>query len=184
MPSWLKSVLYFSLIQSRPIMKTKLSFLLFWVTFTAQSQIRKVTVRHVYDAQVLNVFSDEYEEEFIMILVGIACPGLNQPYGKEAKEFVAKAIQGKTVRVTPVGQGPDGELLGVIYTPGGKNLNERLVGRGLAQADERETEWLKLQEKARNKKAGIWKDGQSVDLEKDWTKHHFRDRVKPVQKTE
>ena len=165
-------------------MKTLLSFILVMWAFAAQAQIEKVRVKEVHDAQVLTVFDDEHREEFTMILIGMSCPGIHQPYGIEARDMVAKAVLGKTVRVEPVGVGPNEELLGVIFDENGKCLNEVLISNGLAQADERETDWLKLQEKAKTKKLGIWKDGKPVDLQKDWVEHHLKGRAKKEIKTD
>lgn len=137
----------------------------------AQAQLEKVTVREVYDAQVLRVWVEEWQEEFRMILVGMYTPGIDQPYGKEAREVVAAAVLGKTVRIEPLGAG-DSALVAVMFDENDKPLNEILISKGLATADERETPWVELQEEAKKKKLGIWKDGQPVDLEKDWMKHH------------
>lgn len=152
-------------------MRILFSFLLILLTIGAKAQISKVKVIAVQDAQVLTGYSDEYRDTFNIILGGMICPGLDQPYGKEARELVVKEVLGKTVRIEPLDAGDYG-LMGVIFAPGGKTLDELLIVKGLAKADDRETEWLKLQEKAQAKKLGIWKDGTAVDLEKDWQLHH------------
>lgn len=161
-------------------MKTLLSFALLLLSFAAHSQIKEGKVVAVHDAQVLTVYSKEYGEKFTMLLVGIVCPGIDQPFGKEARDYVAKATLGRTVRINPIGAGGSGEdplLYGVIFTRGRKSLNEELVAKGFAQADDRETEWIKQEEEAKRKGLGIWKDSTSVDLRKDWLAHHPKVKI-------
>lgn len=146
--------------------------------FTAQGQLEKVEVREVYDAQVLRVWVADWQEETTLIIPGMYAPGIDQPYGKEARDVVAAAVLGKTVRIESLGGG-EGGIAGLLFDEKGKVLNELLISKGLATADERETPWVKLQEEAKKKKLGIWKSGEPVDLEKDWKVHHKMDeRVK------
>ena len=165
-------------------MKTLLSLLLVAFTLTAHAQISRVTVKEVYDAQILRAYSDEYQDEFNVLLIGMTAPGIDQPYGKEARDYVAKQVLGKTVKVEPFDAGEYG-LAALIYNEEGKNITEELIRMGYAQADERETPWVKLEEEARSKKLGIWKDGTPVDLTKDWAEHHkLKQRIEEMKQME
>lgn len=75
------------------------------------------------------------------------------------------------MRIEPLGVG-DGAIMAVMFDENNKPLNEILISKGLAVPDERETPWMELQEEAKKKKLGIWKDGKPVDLEKGWKEHH------------
>jgi micrococcal nuclease len=156
------------------MMKTLLCLLLALFTITAHGQLKKVTVKAVHDGQVLTVFADEIGEEMTMVIAGMTCPGLDQPYGKEAKEFMSKALLGKTVRVDPLDAGEDG-IVALIWDTKGNRMTDELLKRGLATADNREPELVVLENEAKKKKLGIWKDGKPVDLEKDWPEHHMKD---------
>ena len=147
------------------------------ISINAHAQLKQVKVIKVIDAQVLTVFADEIGEELTMIIAGMACPGTDQPYGNEAKVYVTKLLQGKTLRVKLLDSGKDG-LIGLIYDTQGNCLTDELIKRGLAQADERETQWVALEAEARKKKLGIWKDGKTIDLEKDWAEHHLKNVVR------
>lgn len=154
---------------------TKILFSAIFVLLTsaACAQLEHVTVRKVHDAQVLTVYADLLE--FTMILVGMTCPGLDQPYGQEAKELVEKAVLNKTVRVDPLGVVGNSIIVAVMFDEQNNLLNNELISKGLARADEREPELLKLEAVAKSKKLGIWKDNDDPDLETDWEKHHLID---------
>lgn len=159
--------------------KILLSALLCLLTHAAHAQLEKVTVKKVHDGQVLTVYADMLGGDFTMILVGMYCPATDQPYGKEAKELVEKRVLGKTVRIDPLGAGGDSVLVAVMFDENDVLLNKELISKGLARADEREEELLKLEEIAKSKKLGIWKDSDDPDLVTDWEKHHLIDG-KPI----
>lgn len=104
-------------------------------------------------------------------LIGIDCPETRRTrkkevgyYGKEAKEYVKKRLNGQSVRlVFDVDQtDPYGRLLAYVYLEDGTFLNAELVELGYAEvmtippnvthADE----FIAIQQKAREQKIGMW----------------------------
>jgi len=67
-----------------------------------------------------------------ILLYGIDCPEITQPFGTRAKQFASDAVSGKTVTVRPINTDRDGRTVAVVLMLDGKSLNEGLVSSGMA----------------------------------------------------
>lgn len=97
-------------------------------------------------------------------LNGIDAPESNQPYGNKSKEFLASLIAGKTVIVEWKKRDQYKRILGVIYL-GDTNINAEMIRAGYAwnYKYSKDKYYIKLQEKAKVEKKGLWKDKNAVD---------------------
>jgi endonuclease YncB( thermonuclease family) len=94
-------------------------------------------------------------------LYGVDTPETGQDYGQRAKQFTSRMVFGKRVEVDTVDTDQYGRVVALVKTDG-RVLNEELVRAGLAwvyvyYCDRPEcSEWLRLEEEARNGKRGLW----------------------------
>lgn len=97
-------------------------------------------------------------------LNGIDAPESNQPYGNKSKEFLASLIAGKTVIVEWKKRDQYKRILGVIYL-GDTNINAEMIRAGYAwnYKYSKDKYYIKLQEKAKADKKGLWKDKNAID---------------------
>ena len=101
-------------------------------------------------------------------LYGIDCPERKQAYGQKAKKFTSDMVFGKTVEVLQVDTDRYGRTIAWVYIggKGGRNLNQDLVGVGLAWHYVRyaldNPELKRLQADARENKRGLWKNPRSI----------------------
>jgi micrococcal nuclease len=107
-------------------------------------------------------------------LIGVDAPETAHPkkiiecFGKDAKEFMRAAVEGKTVRfvldeANAVRNHKDryGRTLGYLYTEDGSLLNAELIRRGYAHAYTRFpfryiVEFREMERQARTEAAGFW----------------------------
>lgn len=127
-------------------------------------------VAHTVDGDTIHLdVSDKGKARTVVRLWGVDTPevhGVKQPayFGPQASKFTRSQTTGKQVRVELVpGRTRDryGRLLAYIHLPDGTMLNERLVAEGYAYADTQyshrlRARFVRLEEKARQGKAGLW----------------------------
>lgn len=97
-------------------------------------------------------------------LDGIDCPEKNQPYGKEATQYLTDQISGKSLRVTGTKKDRDGRLIGTVFVAQ-KNVNQSLVHNGLAwhfTKYSKDSTLANLERDARRRRVGLWADAQPV----------------------
>jgi micrococcal nuclease len=108
-------------------------------------------------------------------LYGIDTPEKSQAFGNVAKEYTSKLVFGKTVDVTIYDTDKYGRTVGVVVV-GGVNVNQRLIGVGLAWQYRKYCKesfcdgWIRLEEKAHKSNIGLWTDQDPVppwDYRKD-----------------
>lgn len=95
----------------------------------------------------------------------IDAPEYNQPWGKEAKEFVTQMVFNCQVKLRTMGRDKYGRTLAEVILPDGRNLNERLVMEGLAWHYRRYSNdkyYQQLELEARAKKKGLWSDPKPI----------------------
>lgn len=99
------------------------------------------------------------DERYRIILYGVDCPELGQPFSEEAKKELEKLILKQKVTVEIKGKDRHGTRLGVVLV---KNKDPRkiLLKNGLAWTSEHNpmSELEKLRLEASTKKNGIWLD--------------------------
>ncbi len=102
-------------------------------------------------------------------LHGVDAPERGQPFADRAHRRVADLVFGETVTVKPLGVDRYGRTLAVVFLPSGENINEKLVGEGLAwwfrRYAPRERRLEDIEERARDGRIGLWTD---PDPEPPW----------------
>ncbi len=97
-------------------------------------------------------------------LDGIDCPEKNQPFGKDATQYLTDQISGKSLRVTGTKKDRDGRLIGTVFVAQ-KNVNQLLVHNGLAwhfTQYSKDSTLANLERDARRRRVGLWADAQPV----------------------
>ncbi len=94
-------------------------------------------------------------------LYGIDCPETDQPFGREAKDYVATRVFGKKITVIDYRWDGKSRVLGEVILPDGTNLGRDLLRSGLAWyyrplAKRPERDMRNLQRAARREKKGLW----------------------------
>jgi len=94
----------------------------------------------------------------------IAHPGMStQPYGPEAKRYLASRITGRTITITTLGKDQYGRTIGEIYL-GDESVNFDLVIQGLAWAYRQylppsvASAYINAESQAREARRGLWAD--------------------------
>jgi micrococcal nuclease len=125
--------------------------------FSANVLNGKVT--SVIDGNTFEMLADDNESYKIM-LFGIDCPELGQPFGEKAKKFLEKMILNKNVTVSIQGKNRWGNRLGIVLIEGTIDPRYDLLESGLAWTAERDPiqDLETIKEKAREKGKGLWKE--------------------------
>ncbi len=93
-------------------------------------------------------------------LHGVVCPGPDEPYGRQARQFVERLVTGRDVGVDIVRRESPSRVLAKVILEDGKFLSHELLQNGLARVDPQATgEDVKLEILegiARNLGAGLW----------------------------
>ncbi|XP_010031144.1 staphylococcal-like nuclease CAN1 [Eucalyptus grandis] len=100
-------------------------------------------------------------------LRGIDAPEAGMPYGKEAKEELAKIVQGKCLRVHVYNKDRYDRCVGDVYCDG-IFVQELMLKRGMAwhyKAYDQRAEFAEWEENARAERKGLW---ASPNPEKPW----------------
>lgn len=128
----------------------------------------EANVAYVQDGDTLRAtLATNPRFEFRIRLYGIDAPEKGQAYGEASKKALSDLISGKTVRVTQVGTDQYQRVIAWIrvWSPSGTepiNVNEKMVRQGFAWWYDRrapkDTALKEAQEKAKEEKAGLWKD--------------------------
>jgi len=144
---------------------------------TAENFIGRVT--HVSDGDTLSMSLTESGAEIKIRLYGLDAPELNQPHGKEARDFLSDLLLNREVRVKKQDIDQYGRVVGQIYDSG-LFVNMTLVASGHAWVYEQFCHepicrQMKAEEaKARQKKIGLW--NRSAPLPPWQWRHPQRDQ--------
>ncbi len=145
---------------SLPQLKSRfiaLIFLIFLLSLnTAWSQILQGRIIAVKDGDTIELLVGEAKIK--IRLYGIDCPEKAQDFGLQATEFTTKYCLQKIVTVQQHGKDKYRRVLGVVMLQGKVNFNKLLVEKGYAWRYKysKDTELLRLQEKAMKQKVGLW----------------------------
>ena len=122
-------------------------------------------------ARVLTVHEGDrltihYQGQRDMIhLRDVDCPGLKQPYGKQAKHATAAYLANREVVVRDVKRDRQGRMTADILLPDGRRIVHELVKEGLAwvQPGASVDQALKdMEELAKASRTGLWADPNPV----------------------
>lgn len=128
----------------------------------------------VHDGDLITILDGSQEQH--IRLNGIDCPEKGQPFGFQARHFTSELALGKDVIVGGWGEDARGWIVGDVYLPDGRSLNQELVKAGLAW-------WYRLysgnqtlatlEDQARSARRGLWVDPHPVPPW-EWRKLHDR----------
>ena len=110
---------------------------------------------------------DVHKQQHKVRLYGIDCPESGQAFGQTAKKHTASLTAGKTVGVEAYDTERYGRVVGVV-TVKGVNVNRSLLETGYAWQYRNYckkpfcTEWLKVEDTARNEGRDLWADARPV----------------------
>lgn len=122
---------------------------------------------------------------FKVRLERIDAPESDQPYGKEATDYLAKLIRGKTVRVEWVKKDQYGRVLGIVYLPSiehsnnpnnrtiRQDINLHLVQTGNAHHYsyfDKTAEYESAEAEARQNRRGLWSADEKPVKPYEWRK--------------
>lgn len=135
------------------------------VTSTVQSQtVVTGVVIDVLEGDIVKVLSQQGDTLSVKFK-NIECPEIGQSYAEEAKAYTKKLALKKTVSVTYTETDRDLHALGTVLLSNGKDVGAHLLDQGLAwhyvkglNAEPNTQLYLDLEQKAREKKKGLWKD--------------------------
>ncbi len=159
---------------ARPFRGIRPFFLLIFILSFAALPLRAAEnafwsgkVVHVSDGDsfiVLKEHDGKYEETRIR-LAWVDAPELDQPYGRSAKRFTSGLIAGKKVWIKSLYRDRYGRIVGEVFTPGGKSLDEELLRAGMAWQYTRYSNSQRLaalEREARDLKKGLWADPNPI----------------------
>lgn len=98
-------------------------------------------------------------------LDGIDCPEKNQPFGKEATQYLKELLADKPLRVTGSKKDRDGRLIGTVFVAGTTNVNQALIRTGFAwhfTQYSKDSTLAMLERDARIRRVGLWADAQPI----------------------
>jgi endonuclease YncB( thermonuclease family) len=140
-----------------------LLFLLLFISFHISAQTLTGRIVHITDGDTV-VLLDDTNTQHKIRLHGIDSPEKGQPYGNMAREYISGLIANKTVVVEYKGMDRYKRVLGVIYL-GEMNINAQMIRAGYAwnYKYSKDKYYIKLQEKAKAGKKGLWVDKNAID---------------------
>lgn len=144
-------------------MKKTIIALLFLLPVLLSAQTLKGKIVKVQDGDTV-ILLDSFNTQHKIRLHGIDAPENGQPYGNKSREFLSDLIAGKAVTVDVKGVDQYNRLLGVIYI-GDTNINAEMIRAGYAwnYKYSKDKYYIKLQEKAKEDRRGLWFDKNAVD---------------------
>ncbi|GLT92900.1 hypothetical protein SLE2022_107120 [Rubroshorea leprosula] len=111
--------------------------------------------------RVINIQNEEIlARKYRIRLRGIDAPEMEMRYGNEAKEELAKLVQGKCLRVLVYGEDRYGRVVGDVYC-NGIFVQEAMLKKGFAwhfKAFDQRQEFATWEREAREKRVGLWAD--------------------------
>lgn len=113
-------------------------------------------VMSVIDGNNIVILSDS--DALRVRFIAMECPELDQPFGLQAKQYVADLVLGKEVWVDVKGQDHDNRLLCTVIVEG-REVAKEVIKAGLAWYEPRLIylpQLAEVQKEAKSKKIGLW----------------------------
>lgn len=144
-------------------MRNSILVLLFLFPIFLSAQTLKGKVVRVSDGDTVVLLDADNTQQKIR-LHSMDAPENGQPYGDKSKEYLSSLIAGKTVVIDMKGTDQYKRILGVVYL-GDTNINAEMIRAGYAwnYKYSKDKYYIKLQEKAKAEKKGLWKDKNAID---------------------
>ena len=147
-------------------MKQTILILLISFLFTSHSYAFKGTVILITNGNTITVVNNGTPEK--IRLYGIDTPESTQAFGTGAKNFTYSMVYRKSVNVKPFTTDRYGRTVGIVNV-NEKCLNSELISKGFAWVYDRYCKkdmcdkWKKLEEVAKQSKAGLWSKDNPVE---------------------
>ena len=145
-----------------------------------------IRIRHLPTFYSSSSFKGNIKDHTIIIrATAVDTPEKGQKYSNVAKDYVASRLMNKDVRVKIYGKDQYNRILGRITYGNAKDLSSELVSEGLAVVyrqggaiylPENLEYWNKLEQAAKDKRKGMWKDGDKKVILPSEYKVSKRDR--------
>lgn len=122
-----------------------------------------VKVEAVHEGDRLTVYHNGRRDT--IVLKGIDCPELKQPYGKKARQVAAAYVGNRDVTIRAVQRDRQGRLAAEVILQDGRNVAYELVKEGLAWSRGGWAEGRSFtdeEELARAARVGLWADRNPV----------------------
>ena len=119
-------------------------------------------VKNIPDGDTINIERDGLKVK--VRLAEVDCPEKDQPYGKEAREFVKKFLEGKKIYINAIEQDRYGRTIARIRA-NNDDLGETLIENGYAwvyTSYSKNKKLMLLQESAKRMKVGLWQDPDPI----------------------
>lgn len=142
-------------------MEIKVGLLLLMLSLVPQARLKTINgeVIRLQDGDTLTV-KTKRDRLYKVRLANIDAPEIRQPFGKQALNLATDLALKKTVRVDYTFKDKYGRLIGELFLPEGKLLNEEMLKAGLAwhyKVKHPQSTFLEqLEYKAWEKKLGLW----------------------------
>lgn len=117
----------------------------------------------VHEGDRLTIYHDGRRE--MIVLKGIDCPELKQPYGKKAKQVTEAYVGTRDVIVQSLQRDRQGHVVAEIFLQDGRNVAQELVKEGLAWSQSGTAEGRNFdddEQLARAARNGLWADPNPV----------------------
>ncbi|MDD3815794.1 MAG: thermonuclease family protein [Desulfocapsaceae bacterium] len=137
-------------------------FILVLIPYISFSATITGKVISVADGDTITILTQQHEQIKIR-LSAVDTPEGHQAYGNKAKAFTSFMVKGKNVSIEPETIDKYGRTVAMVFVDG-LNLNKEIVANGQGWVYRKYCtasfcdDWLKLEEKARNSKIGLWSD--------------------------
>lgn len=138
--------------------------LILWaLTTVAHTESLTGKVVSVKDGDTIEILVNN--EPIRIRLYAVDCPEKSQAFGQKAKQFTSDLCYGKTVSVKIHDKDRYGRLIGEVFLPDGKILNNELLKAGYAwhYKQYNQSPILAMYEtEAKKEKRGLWSDPNSI----------------------
>ncbi|WP_294304968.1 thermonuclease family protein [uncultured Chryseobacterium sp.] len=138
----------------------KIFYLLFLALSTSLFSQAKGKVIKIKDGDTIVVLLPDHTEQTLR-LAEVDCPESGQAFGKNAKQFTAGQVFGKTVIFYKIGKDRYGRGVAGVFYDGDKYLSREIVRAGFGWwyfKASKNTELQKLQDEAKEQRLGLWAD--------------------------
>ncbi|SEM18754.1 Endonuclease YncB, thermonuclease family [Chryseobacterium taichungense] len=145
------------------LMKKIICGILLSVSMTLLSQIRGKVIKIKDGDTIVVLLADKTQQT--LRLAEVDCPENGQAFGNNAKQFTSNQVFGKMVIIYKVGKDRYGRNIAGVFYDGDKYLSREIVKAGFGWwyfKASKNTELQKLQDKAKEKKLGLWSDKKAI----------------------
>lgn len=146
-------------------MKKFIYIVFLFVSALIFSQVKGKIIKIKDGDTVVVLLSDKTQET--LRLAEVDCPENSQPFGKNAKKFTSSQVFGKNVTFYRINKDRYRRTIAKIFYGNEKYLSKEIIKAGFGWwyfKASKDTELQKIQDKAKEKKLGLWADKMRFHL--------------------